>query len=311
MPLLQSRNIRARVLAAMLGIVAVAAAINLVFLGLRFVLVNNYRIAVDGMVTQYELVSLSDSLVESYLALAKDPGSLAARKAYEEKVEEIEGILTTLDQAIASPASRGSFIALRNTVTRVISICESGIEDIDAGRFAELIAKSVEARRIGGYVAENGIALMHSELRHLHAVQGNLRDWEETANLLSLVLLAVAAVGSILISNYFAKVLALPIQKMAGMAREVASGRLDLEPSQELMGQPGEIGELADSFYRMYNSLRDVIRDLEETRDRTEAARAELATSNDELQRLNRVMIGRELRMIELKKEIEKLKGQP
>ena len=66
-----------------------------------------------------------------------------------------------------------------------------------------------------------------------------------------------------------------------------------------------EIGSLAESFNRMTKSLKNHTENLEQQVDgRTKQLKEKI----DELERFKKVTIGRELKMVELKKQIEQIK---
>ena len=80
-----------------------------------------------------------------------------------------------------------------------------------------------------------------------------------------------------------------------------------------------EIGDLADSLNMMFRDLKKSKFEMEwyaknlevKIKARTNALEmknAEQEKINEKLEHANKLMVGRELRMIELKKEIEKLK---
>jgi methyl-accepting chemotaxis protein len=78
-----------------------------------------------------------------------------------------------------------------------------------------------------------------------------------------------------------------------------------------------EIGELSQAFNRMTASLREVtaskaafekeVGERRKAEEQIQRYAEELRTSNEELAAFNRAMVGRELRMIELKKEVNDL----
>jgi methyl-accepting chemotaxis protein len=125
---------------------------------------------------------------------------------------------------------------------------------------------------------------------------------DEVNNLISKIRIIIFISMFIIIASVFISVwilfwflvrkrLALIVQ----MSRKIAGG--DLEARVEMKGRD-EIGELATAFNTMSAKLKELYMGLEQkVRDRTK-----------QLESDNKMMIGRELRMVELKKEIENLK---
>lgn len=106
---------------------------------------------------------------------------------------------------------------------------------------------------------------------------------------------------------YLRRSIIIPILKLSKVVeRIIEHGDLSEEVQVNIRSQD-EIGTLARSFNTMMTKLKQLYSTLEEkVHDKTK----ELAEKLDELEKLNKLMVGRELRMIELKKEIKKLKGE-
>ncbi|MDD5084665.1 MAG: cache domain-containing protein [Candidatus Omnitrophica bacterium] len=107
-----------------------------------------------------------------------------------------------------------------------------------------------------------------------------------------------------IIDFYIARKITSPIQALNKEAELVGEGNLD----RKIEIRTGdEIEALSNSFNRMIERIRESHGELEQkVKERTE----ELNRRREELEKMNQFMLGREERMIELKKEIEYLKDQ-
>lgn len=108
---------------------------------------------------------------------------------------------------------------------------------------------------------------------------------------ISLAFLIIAFLISIAVANSISR----PIVKLQKGTEEIERGNLDYKAA---LNSKDEIGQLSRSFDAMTASLK-------ESRENIETKISERTT---DLEKINKAMIGRELKMIELKKEIEKLK---
>lgn len=128
------------------------------------------------------------------------------------------------------------------------------------------------------------------------------------------------------VSIFLAERLVKPIKLLTGGTEEIARGNLDYQFD---IKTGDEIEDLAKSFNQMINSLRKSRKEIEEARDILEVrvgARTkelqELANSLDEqvkkrtvelqerideLERFHKLTVGRELKMIQLKEELQRL----
>jgi nitrogen fixation/metabolism regulation signal transduction histidine kinase len=125
------------------------------------------------------------------------------------------------------------------------------------------------------------------------------------------ILLAVFSSLSIIASFVFVRQITKPINSLTKAAEEYAHGNLTYEPD---VSSGDEIGELSEVFSKMAKDLKasqdrlqDQNKNLEqEVKKRTE----QLSVQVDEMQRMQKITVDRELKMIELKKEIEALKQE-
>jgi methyl-accepting chemotaxis protein len=119
--------------------------------------------------------------------------------------------------------------------------------------------------------------------------------------LLSLVLAVVAGI-------YLSRRITKPIIGLRDAAIKIGQGMLD---TQIEVKSKDEIGELASAFKQMIEDLKKSRAKLEQYSKDLERQVAErtkdLQTKMDELERFNKLAVGRELRMIELKKRIKEL----
>jgi len=135
--------------------------------------------------------------------------------------------------------------------------------------------------------------------------------FQETLILLGIsgisIFLFLSFIGIVLLIIY--KKLLIPLSYLQQGVIEIRSGNLDYKvkiPSKD------EIGQLAESFNEMVDN---VLTTEKEKRLLTEKYAKELEEKvrerTAELERMNKLMMGRELKVIELKKEIEELKKKP
>ena len=96
-----------------------------------------------------------------------------------------------------------------------------------------------------------------------------------------------------------------PLALLSRYTAELSSGNMEAQIAPNLLIKQDEIGQLAKSFNEMTVKLKQLYSSLEE---KVQNKTKELNEKLDETEKLNKVMIDRELKMVELKKEIEELK---
>ncbi len=149
---------------------------------------------------------------------------------------------------------------------------------------------------------------------------------------LSISVLLLCLVLAVTTSFYLSKIITEPIIRLRDAAKKISSGDLD---TQIDFASKDEIGELAINFNQMAHdlkkareketlyaqtlekdvaerteTLKTAVSRLEQTSNDLQQAKSGLEIKMKELQDFCNTAVGRELKMIELEKEIKKLKGQ-
>ena len=123
------------------------------------------------------------------------------------------------------------------------------------------------------------------------------------------IYLLIVAVSIFMIVELFQITLIRPLGKLVIAVKSISSGNL---ASRVDIRSSDEIGQLAGAFNDMSQSLSGLYTGLEEkVKERTlelEVQSAESERKYREYEEMNRLMVGRELKMAELKKEIEALR---
>lgn len=100
-----------------------------------------------------------------------------------------------------------------------------------------------------------------------------------------------------------------PIEELTEVSKSIASGRHDHRTHIDTNDELGVLGTAFNTMAKKLEESRSVLE--EKVRSRTqelEKSRKESEERAEEAERLNKVMVGRELKMIELKEEISQLK---
>jgi methyl-accepting chemotaxis protein len=127
----------------------------------------------------------------------------------------------------------------------------------------------------------------------------------------------VAVVFGSAIAYFFALFISRPINALEKNSTIAASGNLNIEFGRELLQSSGEVGSLARSFNIMLVNLRNKIAETEESRralimsnEQLLKAKQDVEGKNIELEKFNKMAVGRELKMVELKARIRDLEGK-
>ena len=155
----------------------------------------------------------------------------------------------------------------------------------------------------------NWVFVIEKSIQESFAPIYKLRDF---FILIGIIIIVIAAFIIFNITNYFTR----PIYKLTHASKKIANG--DLSVSINIKTND-EMEILANSFNQMTHSLKESKKELDEWTQTLEhkidertkelkKANDKLSEKNVELKRFNKMAVARELKMISLKNEIERLK---
>lgn len=123
-------------------------------------------------------------------------------------------------------------------------------------------------------------------------------------------LVAVALVVIFFIIYYLVIYTLKPLNKLKAVADDIASGefskRIDIDSEDEVGDIAKIINKMAEDLYSFYKNIEEKVK---ERTEKLEQSETKVKTALSEAERINKLMIGRELEMIKLKKELSDLKN--
>ena len=196
---------------------------------------------------------------------------------------------------------------------------------VDAGHSSEAVAilegqgyadqKMIYEKGLRDYVAKRGESYnraLEASTKTIDKVNNNARDIVKNSYQLTAILGTLAIIFMAGINLLIVRSISIPIKKLSDMARNISQGDLS---KRITITSKDEVGRLATSFNEMEDKLRQSQQLLEQkVSERTtelEAAKNKLEDKVAELEKIQKLIIDRELKMVELKKELEELKNKP
>lgn len=264
---------------------------------------------IDTMTSEYSLVSLSNDLVQSYNAVSKDPEDKQLSSHYQSVHATILSTLKTLDNTITQQETRMLLIGVDHTIHAVLDECDKGLTELKQNNFSSLSDHYAQANTDNVFVNDNIQSLIENELKILYTSQQNVQHTYivtivATASLFLLIIFIIIG-----LAHSFTVQLITPLTSLSVIAKDIAGGNIQTMNTQKLIISNDEIGSLTESIRTMVNKLVDMLSREQHANEATKKTSEMLKDKNDELSRMNTLMVGREVKMAELKKEIEALKN--
>jgi methyl-accepting chemotaxis protein len=302
------QSIRTKILSAFLVVIASLLVIVAYIVVLHFTVVAKYQTVVDNMAMEYKLITVTTNLVQAYNEYTKNPADTEKINAYATFHKDIENTIASLDTRIKSKDSIIVFTGLKNTIKNVVSECDSGVAASQKGNTAGLSSHYELAYSRNEFVRENTSKLILSELDYMQVLQKDIDQTHLASIVVGSVLVILISIMCIIYAQTLSKNLIQPLQNLDTLTKRIAEGDMAADVDEKLLKGNDEVGSLANSFNTMIKTLRENIKKIVDSNSLIAEAQKGVEAKNHELEEINKFMVNRELRMMELKKENEQLK---
>lgn len=265
-------------------------------------MVTRYQVVVDDMINIYEITSLTDKYRDAYLNVIQNAGVEKQEQSYEIAKNDLEEAINNIN-IVNNPEL---IVTAQGVVNIVNNILEEGDRGYEAAQNKDLkisydIYESIF--EYSAYVKENVGKLSLLELGQIVTIQSKI----EEDRLLIIGLISGTAILILIMSFVFAsiysKTFASPLIELSKSVKSFGDAGYHSGVSAGLLTRKDEVGIMARSYEEMRKKILSVI---EEQRK----IQLDLKNKNKELVEMNDMMIGRELKMVELKNKLDTLSNQ-
>lgn len=304
--------LKGRLLRTFFIIILVLSSASVGLFVVHLIVVEKYKSISDNMIAEYALIDTVSVLIASYNSRFRntDIDEENENKKIESIKRELAERIIFLDANIVSRDSQAAYTGLKNTIADVVAEVDRGLEGLSRNDLGDASLHYETANKKYLFVKENGNKLIFSELSYIHSIQAETDAIYRASTIIGGFLLISAIGGSTIYAFRFSNKVAAPLRRLTKTAEQVASGDMQLTLSKELLERDDEIGRLARSYRVMLTKLITNISELDASNKNLKEVSDTITAKNAELEKLNEYMVNRELKMIELKKEIRTCHGE-
>ncbi len=304
------KSIRSKLFSSYLFVIIAMIIPLAYFFFTQNIITNKYAEAINNMLVLESVPDDVNNLIGVYRKLFVDADNENLSREYVEYVSELGKTHDILNTTITNEDSRISYQGLQNLVTQIINETDDGIESARGGDLTKAAARYDSAIKKSYYLEENTAGLVLKELGVMNEFQEKMINNRKTTVIFSIALFITTSIGCLLLASLYSKEIISPVIELSDLSLEISKGNFDIEISQDLVNRKDETGTLSLSFQSMLLKLRSQITELNKSNIQIKKAQEILAQKNKQLERFNKLVVDRELKMTELKEEIMDLKKQ-
>lgn len=300
-------SIKKKLLISYLIIITIMGALLVLMATFDYSLVNQYERISNNIVLEQSLSDLAGGLPEdSYNGFKSNDLS-----KYEKRLQAIRDVEKNLDARFnGNEESRVAYRGAKNSLDTIVTDIKETKEKLDqGGDIAGISELYKEVTNKFEYVKQNIDTLILTETKNLANVTKDLRRNRTITTYVLVLITLFGALGTTLYAVIFSGKLTQPIVTLSETASRIADGDLTLNVKTSLLNQRDEIGSLSVSFDSMVHKLRAKFEELQTSQAQLERSKHDIEQRNEELERFNKLVVDRELKMVELKNRIAELEA--
>jgi len=215
-------------------------------------------------------------------------------KSMESSVPEDKQFFSEIDQANAA------LVEMEETAIGLVDLGKpsEAVEILESNEYSR--QKEIYAKGLSDYFSAKSDEYQQILARSNDFIEGPLTETRQLIFKNIAIFIIVMIIGSLFgfsVSLILAAIITRPLIKLQRSVEKIKKGNF---AEKALIDSRDEIGKLANSFNDMVDTLEKSNMNIEK----------KIQERTSELEKVNKYMTGRELRMLELKKEIEKLKAK-
>ena len=289
------KTIRSKILLNYILIIVFMFIVSAVMIMVSFSLIGQYQQVNDIIVVEQRLSDTTNGLTTDFYKgyIGND------FSAYDNRVATILTIEKDLETRIAGTGSWAKYLGVKNSLDIIMSGMATVRQKSQSGTLTEDLSSIFSNNSAKfEYVKGNITDLILEEAKSLATVTININK-TRTVVIWSVVAVFVLGIaGLVVVAVLLSHSIAEPIVSLSNVAQKVAKGNLNVEVSRDLRHSSDEVNILSESFVTMLAQLRERIKEADNKSKKLEE-------QNRELEKMNRLMVGREVVMFDLKKQIK------
>lgn len=269
----------------------------------NFVAYNKQNAKIDNLILESEIPVLVDNVLNECndMLINGNHKSGFEKHAYYTIKNQTHDTFRVLDVTIKSKVTKMAYERLRDSVKYIftgideIIVLNGNLNKSEAdARYIELLSKKDEIDTLSNNLLwEQTKEIKYARTQFIRSMIGTFA--------ITLACIAIAVFASIKYAGVVSQRITHPVMQLSDTAQKISNGNLKKGVSKDVLQRNDEIGDLGHCFNKMVSNLQSKIVELEKSNEAIKKAEKRILKKNEELEKFNSIIIGRELKMIELK----------
>jgi nitrogen fixation/metabolism regulation signal transduction histidine kinase len=268
---------------------------------------SDYQTITTSTLDISKIPSITNQLIELYYHRIGEIKNNDLATQYDQVDEKLNDLFQKLDKTIIYEDSTIAYNGIKHTVMSIQKDCTTGIYAAQENNINASFSSYDLAVKKYFYVEQDTANLVLKETEHTEQIQKDIEMRRTRFFLMGGGALTIVVVLCIIFSLAISHNIISPINQLAKISKQIAEGSTSVQVIPQLLSKRDETGVLSNAFNYMINRLRENVKSLEQSNISLKHSHLEIQVKNEELQRFNKLIIGRELINVKLKQRIREL----
>ncbi|HZJ41354.1 MAG TPA: ATP-binding protein [Candidatus Saccharimonadales bacterium] len=278
------KSIRAKLLSSFLFIIVILFISEGFLLAINLNIINYYSRMMDNMISEYKIIGVSSSIVESFKNVIKNPSDQEKEQKLKNDKQDLEAVLLILDQKVYDYNSQLIYTGLKNTINNLLGEVDHGVSVVSVGDYSDITTHYEDVQRLNDFIKENTTQLILAQLAYMEVLDIKIDQVRLLSELIAILMFILVSIGCVWYSISFSRKLIYPLAKLTRLAKNIENGDLQASVDKKLLASGDEVASLANSFNAMTVYLRSSIAKLKESNFKIEESRNHLKSEKNKLQ---------------------------
>ncbi len=263
--------------------------VNTISIVMNLRIINQYKNIINNIALEGQIKVKTEELVNIYNSIIRSDGKLD-NKEYNKKWGEIQGVFSKLDKTIIYGKSKSEYEGLKNILDTINKDSISAFSKLGTTQGTlEAIDTYATMQKKQDFATISIGNILVDESEYMQILDGDIQKiYKITLILIIVTIIGVFVVG-IIFATRFSKKITKQLNQLNDFAKQISNGNLNIPDLN--FNSKDEVEDLGYSFINMKNSLKNIVKDVQENSIQISESSNQLSISMDESSKVNEEIV--------------------